>query len=63
MMYPTTVVGFVAPDGASPTIDGADGRQNSLYLCCSNSRQKLALSGSTGMSALTVANGGHADQE
>jgi hypothetical protein len=27
MMYPTTVVGFVARDGASPMIDGVDGRQ------------------------------------
>ena len=35
MMYLTTVVGFGAPDGASPTIDGVDGRQNGLYyLCC-----------------------------
>jgi hypothetical protein len=33
MMYPTTVVGFVARDGASPTIDGVDGRQDRLYLC------------------------------
>ena len=31
MMYPTTVAGFGAPDGASPTIDVVDGRQNRLY--------------------------------
>ena len=42
MKYPTTVVGFVAPDGASPTIDGADGRQNRLYLCCRCSGLQLA---------------------
>jgi hypothetical protein len=45
MMYPTTVVGFVAPDGASATIDGADGRQVRLYLCCRCSGLKLALLG------------------
>src|SRR5215472_15288174 len=37
---PTTVVGFVARDGASPAIDGVDGRQNRLLplLRCVNDR-------------------------